>query len=323
MFYNLIVRLSGEENLENKMKIFQLKSQLLLILSFLLITSIPSFCQYPLKHEKLLLIRCDDIGMCHSVNIAAKELIDSGIRFSASVMFACSWYLEAVDILKKHPEISVGIHLTLNSEWGNYRWGPILGKGRVPSLVDSAGYFFPSRAKFFANNPKMEEIEEEIRAQIERAFRSGLKIDYLDHHMGTAGQTPELRKLLMSLAKEYKLGISRYFGEKYNSKIYNAAIENKTDSLLTQIEQLEPGEINLFVFHIGLDNPEMAAMYDLNPHGLLQMSKHRNAELNALRSERFKNSLKQNKTQLITYQELIKNVGLKSLKIPEEYMLKY
>lgn len=305
------------------MKIFKLKSKLFLSVFLLMIFSNYLLSQFPLKNQKLLLIRCDDIGMCHSVNMAAKKLIDSNVKFSASVMFACPWYLEAVEILKKHPEVSVGIHLTLNAEWGNYRWGPVLGREKVPSLVDSAGYFFPSRVKFFANNPNMKEIEAELRAQIERAFRSELRIDYLDHHMGTAGQTPELRQLLISLAKEYKLGISRYFGEKYNSKIYNASIENKIDSLRTQIDQIQPGEVNLFVFHIGMDNPEMAAMYDMNPHGLLQMSKHRNAELNALCSEEFKKSLKQNKIRLITYKDIIDKVGLHSLKIPKEYMSKY
>jgi predicted glycoside hydrolase/deacetylase ChbG (UPF0249 family) len=288
---------------------------------FLFFTNL-TFGQSPPEEQKVILIRCDDIGMCHSVNLAMKKLIDSGIPFSASVMFTCPWYLEAVELLKKHPEISVGIHLTLNSEWGNYRWGPVLGMGRVPSLVDSTGYFFPSRAKFFANNPSMEEIEAELRAQIERAFHSGLRIDYLDHHMGTAGQTPELRKLLMSFAKEYKLGISRYFGEKYNSKIYNAAVENKTDSLLAQINQIKSVEVNLFVFHIGLDNPEMAAMYDLNPHGLLNMSQHRNAELKALCSDEVKESLKKNHVRFITYQKMIKNMGLESLKNPYEYPLK-
>jgi hypothetical protein len=72
--------------------------------------------------SKILLIRCDDIGMSHSVNMAAKELIATGLVFSASVMFPCAWYQEGVDILKNHPEISIGIHLTLNAEWKNYRW---------------------------------------------------------------------------------------------------------------------------------------------------------------------------------------------------------
>jgi chitin disaccharide deacetylase len=61
-------------------------------------------------------------------------------------MFGCPWYLEAVDILKKYPNVSVGVHLMLNSEWRNYKWGPVLGRTAVPTLVDSDGYFFPSRA---------------------------------------------------------------------------------------------------------------------------------------------------------------------------------
>ena len=74
-----------------------------------------------------LLIRIDDIGMNHSVNLALAQLADTKIPLSASVMFACPWYQEAVEILKKNPQISVGVHLVLNSEWKGYRWGPVLG----------------------------------------------------------------------------------------------------------------------------------------------------------------------------------------------------
>src|SRR2546426_150128 len=70
---------------------------------------------------------------------------------SASVMFACPWYQEAVDILRRNPQTSVGVHLTLNSEWKGYRWGPVLGKGAVPTLVDSVGYFHSSTAAFLAH----------------------------------------------------------------------------------------------------------------------------------------------------------------------------
>ena len=90
-----------------------------------------------------LLIRCDDIGMSHSANLALAEMIQTNIPFSASVMFTCPWYQEAVEMLKDNPQVAVGIHLTLNAEWKNYRWGPVLGMKAVPSLVDSCGYFFP------------------------------------------------------------------------------------------------------------------------------------------------------------------------------------
>jgi chitin disaccharide deacetylase len=151
--------------------------------------------------------------MSHGVNIAAKELIDSGLKFSASVMVPCSWFDEAVDILKEAPQISVGIHLTLNAEWKNYRWGPVAGVSAVQSLVDSLGNFFPSRATFFANNPKLDEVELELRAQIEKALKAELKVSYLDYHMGTAVDNMEMRKIVEKLAAEYNLAISRYFGE--------------------------------------------------------------------------------------------------------------
>jgi predicted glycoside hydrolase/deacetylase ChbG (UPF0249 family) len=266
--------------------------------------------------QPVLLIRCDDIGMCHSVNLAAQKLIETGLPFSASVMFVCPWYQEAVDILKARPEISVGVHLTLNAEWKNYRWGPILGKGGVPSLVDSYGYFFPSRAKFFANHPKIEEVEQELRAQIERAVQSGLRIDYVDYHMGTAVDTPELRALVERLAKEYRLGISRYFGEADMKSIYSVPAKNKTDSLAAIIKRLEPGTKHLAVFHIGMETPEMNALVDLNQFGLARMSEHRQAELKALGSKKIRNALKSKNIRLVTYREIIAEAGLESMESP-------
>jgi len=267
--------------------------------------------------EKIqLMIRCDDIGMCHTVNLAAQQMINTGLPFSASVMFVCPWYQEAVDILKGHPEISVGVHLTLNAEWKNYRWGPILGQGGVPSLVDSCGYFFPSRKLFFDNNPKIEEVEMELRAQIGRALQSGLRIDYVDYHMGTAVDTPELRALVERLAREYGLGISRYFGEKDMKSIYSVAPAHKTDSLVAIVKRLEPGTPHLAVFHIGMETPEMNALVDLNPGGLPQMSQHRQGELKALCSKKFKKILKAKNIRLVTYRDVIAEVGLSNMKSP-------
>jgi predicted glycoside hydrolase/deacetylase ChbG (UPF0249 family) len=274
------------------------------------------FSQNIAETETYLLIRCDDMGMNHSVNMAAQQLFESGLPVSVSVMFTCPWYQEAVEILNNYPEVSVGVHTTLNAEWKNFRWGPILGKTAVPSLVDSLGYFFPSRAKLFANNPKTSEIEKELRAQIERALHSGIQIDYIDHHMSAAVETLELREMFEGLAREYRLGISTYFGEKYSSVTYGAAIENKSDSLLIHLAALKPG-FNLQVLHIGIDSPEMQALQDLNSFGLANMSAHRQAELNTLLSPAFKETIQKNNIKLITYRELIRLIGLENMFRPE------
>ncbi|OGU50127.1 MAG: hypothetical protein A2006_09165 [Ignavibacteria bacterium GWC2_35_8] len=250
--------------------------------------------------------------------MAAKELIESGLVFSTSIMFPCAWYQEGVDLLKDHPEIAAGIHLTLNSEWKNYKWGPIAGRNQVPSLVDSNGYFFPSRELLFENNPKPEEVEIELRAQIDRAITSGLKISYMDYHMGTAVDKPELRKIVEKLAAEYKLGISRYFGEVDLESMYSIPIDEKKDSLFKRIKMLEGDKINLLVCHIGIDNDELRAMIDMNSFGLKGMSKHREAELYALLRLQEENIFEKNQIRLINYNDLLREIGLDNMKSPVE-----
>jgi predicted glycoside hydrolase/deacetylase ChbG (UPF0249 family) len=288
---------------------------ILLVIAAIYIFTNNSFSQTS-NTSKILLIRCDDIGMSHSVNMAAKELIETGLVFSASVMFPCAWYQEGVDILKDHLEITVGIHLTLNAEWKNYRWGPVAGRSKVPSLVDENGYFFPSRAAFFANNPKLNEVEMELRAQIERALHSGLKISYVDYHMGTAVDNMEMRKIVEKLADEYSLGISRYFGEIDVNSMYSDPIESKKDSLYNTLSNLDSDKINLLVCHIGKDNDELRAMIDMNSFGLSEMSKHRNAELNALMTAKRENIFEKKNIRLINYDHLIEEVGLDKMKSP-------
>ena len=263
-----------------------------------------------------LLIRSDDAGMSHSVNMALQRLIESGLPVSVSVMFPTPWHQETVEILKRHPSVSVGIHLTLNSEWKNYRWGPVLGRTAVPTLVDSNGYFFQSAAALYNNNPNLQEVERELRAQIERALRSGLKIDYVDYHMGTVLGRSDLQELTERLAAEYSLGMSMYFGEPRHDPQYAAAPAHKTDSLVAMINRLGPG-FNMVITHVGIDDSELGALLDMNTSNPLpDMSKNRQGELDALTSQRFRDALKARNVQLITYRQLIEMQGLKSMKRP-------
>ncbi|MBI5859121.1 MAG: ChbG/HpnK family deacetylase [Sphingobacteriales bacterium] len=268
--------------------------------------------------EKIpVLIRCDDIGMCHAVNVAAKQVLETGIPVSISVMVPCPWFAEAAAMLKQYANVSVGIHLTLNSEWKQYRWGPVAGVAAVPTLVDSLGFFFPSRGALFGNHPKLSEIETELRAQIEKALQAGLKIDYLDYHMGAAVQTPETRAIVEKLAAEYKLGISRYYDEVGIEGWYFASPADKQDSMLLKLKTLQPGGTKLFVIHVGLDTPEMNAMEDANPWGPKDMSLHRNAEFTTLVSPAFQQLLQDAKYRLVNYRMMNEEKGLKAMKRPK------
>ncbi len=264
-----------------------------------------------------LIIRSDDAGMSHSVNMGLERLIETGLPVSISVMFPCPWYQETVEMLKRHPAVAVGVHLTLNSEWKNYRWGPVSGRGAVPTLVDADGYFFPSTAALYGNHPNLKEVETELRAQIERALRSGLKIDYVDYHMGTAVRYPEFREVTERLAREFHLGMSEYFGETRANPQYTAAPASKGDSLQALINRLHPG-FNLVVTHIGIDDAELGALVDMNTDGgLPEMSKNRQGELDAVASRRFSEALRARHVRLLTYRQLIDMQGLKSMHQPE------
>jgi predicted glycoside hydrolase/deacetylase ChbG (UPF0249 family) len=223
-----------------------------------------------------------------------------------------------VEILKNHPEVSVGIHLTLNAEWKNYRWGPVAGRSAVPTLVDSLGYFYPSRDAFFYHGPSLKEVETELRAQIDRALGTGLRIDYMDYHMGTAVDRPDFRALVERLAHEYRLAISRYFGEVDVEGLYGTSPANKPDTLVTLARSLKEGPIRLMVFHIGLQTPEMDALVDLNSFGLREMSKHREGELTALTSEKFREALRAAGARMITYRDLKERIGVDGMKRPAE-----
>ena len=264
-----------------------------------------------------LLIRCDDVGMCHAVNLAVRDLIATGVPFSASVMFACPWYLEAAAILAQHPQVSVGVHLTLNSEWEHYKWGPVLGRSRVPSLVDADGHFFPTEEAFTARGVDLKEVEAELRAQIDRAKSTGLRIDYLDVHMQTAYSTPELRALVETLARDYRLGIATYFGER-SGTMWAVPPERKLSALLGFVGE-GGGGLKLLVAHLGLDNDEMTALVDANwPTDPFRVARHRQAELDAVSSPAFRASVAAAGLELITYRQLIERKGLAAMKRPEQ-----
>jgi len=271
-----------------------------------------------------LLIRLDDIGMNHSVNMAAEAVAKTGMPVSVSLQFACPWYQEAVEILKKYPNVSVGVHLTLTSEWKNYRWGPVLGRTAVPSLVDSNGYFPQSTRAFAKSGYKISEIEQELSAQIERALSSGLKISYIDPHMGIALSTLELCALTEKLARKYKLGISilskvNYFGETYK-EMWGEPIATKKSAFLNYLDtQLDPNRPNLMVLHTATPSPEMDVLVDMNSNmmnskeGKPLTSLHRQTELNALLSPEFKAMIGK-KFRLINYQQLLANKDISVLK---------
>ena len=155
--------------------------------------------------ERVAIVHCDDIGMCHAANVGAFEALDRGPATCGSVMVPCPWFPEAAAMASEREDVDLGVHLTLTSEWSHYRWGPVTGAPRVPSLVDADGCFPRTAAEAIAGADPAE-VELELRAQIDRALAAGIDVTHLDAHMGTV-LMPPLVEIYARLALEYRLPV--------------------------------------------------------------------------------------------------------------------
>ncbi|MDJ0787275.1 MAG: polysaccharide deacetylase family protein [Myxococcota bacterium] len=153
--------------------------------------------------DRVAIIHVDDIGMCHAANEGAFQALLSGPATCGSLMVPCPWFQEAANRAKEHPELDLGVHLTLNSEWPHYRWGPVAGRGSVPSLLDDEG-FLPRTTFEAAAKAKPEEALIELRAQVQMALDAGIDVTHIDTHMGTCF-FPSLIDVYQQVAEEFRL----------------------------------------------------------------------------------------------------------------------
>ncbi len=251
-----------------------------------------------------LIVRGDDMGMTHTCNLAVMKSFQEGILTCASIIVPSPWFEEAAKMCREHPEWCVGVHLTLNSEWRGYRWKPVVPYSEVPSLVDEDGYFYPTTEAFLEASPELEDVERELRAQMELALKRGIDVQYIDTHMDTARSTPELREIVLNICQDYDLPLSRESGEQQMS-IYEVPYKEKGKILAEKLKQLESG-LWLLVVHPGLDTPEERALEDINPEGLPNVALNRAAVTSALTSKSIKRIVDKRGIQLTDYRKLRK-----------------
>lgn len=187
---------------------------------------------YP-KGAKVLILHVDDVGMSYDSNLGAIKAMEEGVANSLSMMMPCSWIPDFFNYLKDHPETDAGLHLTLTSEWSGYRWGPLAGKPTVPGLVDKQGAMWRS-VMGTVKNATADEIEAEIRAQLDRSRTMGWEPTHLDSHMGTLFAKQDFLERYLKVGMEENIPVM--FPGGHNTMIMETAGQTGlTKEITTQI----------------------------------------------------------------------------------------
>ncbi len=273
---------------------------------------------YP-RDSKLLIIHADDLAVAHSEDAASFDALDRKAITSASIMVPCPWLTEVAEYAKSHPDADLGLHLTLTSEWKTYRWGPVSPKDKVPSLFDPSGYLYPDTPQA-SGILKADEVEREIRAQIERANAMGIHLTHLDSHMGALFSRPDLFAVYVKVAHEYKLPFLAFIAPTAPPTLTSLLSSKDVvlDSVViadpsihvsdwktfyaNAIRDLKPGVTELIV-HLGHDDSELRAVTTgFDDYG----AAWRQRDYDVVTSSEFKKSLEDNHVILIGWSDLKK-----------------
>ena len=154
--------------------------------------------------SRRLIVNADDFGRSASINQAVIRAHREGILTTASLMVNEPAIEEAVALAREHPELGVGLHLTLLC--GHSALPP----EQIPGLVDAKGEFTTNPAsagfRYFFQRSLREQLRQEIHAQFQRFRATGLPLDHVNGHLHLHLH-PTVFRILM--ADSGQLGIKR------------------------------------------------------------------------------------------------------------------
>lgn len=252
-----------------------------------------------------LIVRGDDLGMTQGSLAAVEQAMNEGVMTATSIIVPAPWFEGAAELARRNPRWCTGIHLCFTGEWRGYRWRPVLPWDKVRSLVDADGFFYGSPKELFARRPKLEEIEAELRAQMDLAKKKGVNIQYVDTHYFGPGEYPGLDALVTKLARDYRVPHSEDFGEKMMPNVYTVAINEKLQTAVHNLEGLTPG-LWLWVCHVGIDSAEQRALIHTAPEDVFVdgAGAHRAEELKVVTSPEVKSEIQRKGITLVDYRAL-------------------
>ena len=232
-------------------------------------------------NDRAVIIHTDDIGMCQASVEAFADLNEIGIISSGAVMVPCPWFLHAAEYARQHPQVDLGVHLTLTSEWETYRWGPLSTRDPASGLLDEQGYFYHLTAPA-QEHADPAAVELELSTQVQRAIQQGLLPTHVDTHMFSVGH-PRLLGSYIQIAWKFRLPPLILRLDEAGWRFLGLDAETATMAA-SMIEPLEAAGLPMLdnIFGMPLDNPENTlertrqALSDLQPgvtHFIIHPSK--------------------------------------------------
>lgn len=260
-----------------------------------------------------LIIRGDDMGYSHAGNEALIKCFNEGIETSIEVIAPSPWFPEAVKMLAQTPKVDVGLHFAITSEWDNIKWRPLTN---APSLRNKDGYFYPMlfhnpnypNQAVVDNDWKIEDIEKELKAQIELALKYIPRLSHISGHMGSTGFTTEVKDMARRVAKSYNLKMVDVDSQKDNNIAYvgfdfnNKSTEERIQGFIAMLDKLENGKTYVFVEHPGIDNDELKSIYHI---GYEDVAQGRQDVTTIFTNEKVKEAILKKGIRLVSYKEIL------------------
>lgn len=192
------------------------------------------------ERDRVVILHADDIGMFQANVEAYAELLAFGLLSSAATMVPCPWFPAVAALCrreKENPRLDMGVHLTLNSEWSSFRWGPVTTRDAATGLVDEAGLFFDD-PDVTQEKASVSAVRTELQGQIERAIAAGIEPTHIDSHMGALFH-PRFLPTLFELSSLYRLPalMLRFDAARIEAEGYDTGMAERMARLAHQAEE--------------------------------------------------------------------------------------
>lgn len=276
--------------------------------------------------DRVVIFHADDVGMCQATLPAYEAMLDAGLLSSASTMVPCAWFPALAGYCRRHPEVDMGVHITLTAEWDAYRWAPLTSSDPAEGLVDEEGYC-PRRQPPLWDRADAVAVRRESEAQVARALAAGLRPTHLDNHMGVSNHPRFLADFVyVALANHLPLRELRterrrqgddawaaahrqmverleQAGYPFFDARYGLPLDDPDDQvgLVRRIVDELPAGLSIVILHPAADTPELRA--------LAPDWRSRVANYEAMLSREIRNHVRQRGVQVIGFRALQEQIA--------------